>query len=52
MTTKEKAVIFDKIQIELWNGARQGNPLQSTVAASLIRRFKIPGPNGEDPEDA
>jgi len=52
MTTKEKVVIFDKIQIELWDRARRGDPLQSTVAASLIRRFEVPGPDGEDPDDA
>lgn len=52
MTDKEKAEMFDKIQEHLWNMARYGHLLQSTYAAAMIRTLEIPGPNGEDPEDA
>jgi hypothetical protein len=49
MTAKEKIEKYDLIVKELWNCAREGNLLQSTLAATLIRTFELEGPEGEDP---
>ncbi len=52
MTDQEKIKKFDLIQEGLWNSAENGDLLTSTMAASIIREFKIPSPDGEDPEGA
>lgn len=52
MTDAEKAAKYDEMRQRLWTAAKGNNGLQSAVAAALIRSLKIPGPNGEDPEDA
>ena len=52
MTQAEKAAKFDAIQKHLWTTAIKGTLGQSVMAAALIRSMDIPGPDGEDPEDA
>lgn len=52
MTEKEKAKKYDAIVKHLWDMAIHGTPLQSALAAALIRQNEITGPNGEDPEEA
>ena len=52
MTIEEKAAKFDEIQKALWDAIKLGHPLQSMMAANIVRRFEIPGPDGEDPESA
>jgi hypothetical protein len=52
MTDEEKIKLFDEIQQKLWNMVIYGNPLQSVMGSTLIRTLNIPGPNGEDPDEA
>ena len=52
MTNEEKAAKYDDIQKELWNLARHGNVLQSTLASVIILRVDIPSPEGDEPDDA
>ena len=52
MTTEEKAKKYDEIARFLWEGAVNGNPLQSMLAAQYIRALEIPSPEGDDPESA
>jgi hypothetical protein len=52
MTNEEKAQKFNEIQAYLWTAAVRGNVAQSAFSAALIRLLRIPGPDGEDPEDA
>lgn len=52
MTDAEKIKKFELIQERLWVIAKRGTMMESTLAASLIRLFEIPSPNGEDPEGA
>lgn len=52
MTEEEKSKKFDEIQTWLWEAARSGNTLQSTVAAGLIRVWKVESPEGDGPDDA
>lgn len=52
MTEDQKAKKFEQIQAHLWGMVIQGNPLQSAMAAGLIRTLAIEGPDGQDPDDA
>jgi len=55
MSDEEKVAAFNRIQESLWGivlGSIDANMLQQTIAAQYIRGFKIPGPNGENPESA
>lgn len=52
MTDKEKVEKFNEIQKWLWECARDGNMLQSTMTAAIIRQFNIESPNGDDPNNA
>ncbi len=52
MRQEEKAEKYDKIRDWLWDAAVSGNTFQSTIAAMLIHKFHIEGPNGEEPDEA
>lgn len=52
MTEQEKAAKYDEIAEALWNMAINGNLLQSTIAANMIRQLEIESPDGADPESA
>jgi hypothetical protein len=52
MSDAEKAAKFDELQRWLWDAAKFGNLLQSTMAAALIRQFDIASPEGENAESA
>jgi len=52
MTQGEKAEKFDAVVSRLWELAMHGSLLQSTIASVLIRELELPGPDGEDPEEA
>ena len=52
MTDAEKIEKFDQLRDWLWTAAEFGNPLQSTLAAALIRQFGIVSEFGDDPESA
>jgi hypothetical protein len=52
MSTEEKVAKFEQIQKTLWEMAKYGNLMQSTLAAALIRQLEIESPEGEEPESA
>lgn len=55
MTDAEKIAKFEELQRAIWGivlGNTPANLVQQLFAAQAIRAFKIPGPNGEQPEDA
>jgi hypothetical protein len=52
MTNDEKIKKFEEVQAALWGMALNGNLLQSTLAAGIIRQLKIESPEGDDPESA
>jgi hypothetical protein len=52
MTPEDKVKKYDEIAKALWDAARGGHPLQSIMAANIIRQFEIESPEGDGPEDA
>ncbi len=49
---EQQAVKYRQIRDWAWDAVVNGHVGASAIAASLIREFKITGPNGEDPENA
>jgi len=52
MTNDEKAAKYDELVAWLWDTAMGDELFLATVAAAIIRRHEIPGPDGEEPDDA
>ncbi len=52
MTEKDKIKKFDELQKWLWEAAVNGNMLQSTMAAAIIRQFDIESPKGDVSDNA
>lgn len=52
MVDCEKIKKFEEIQKRLWDMARFGNILQSTMSSGLIRELNIESPEGDNPEEA
>ncbi len=52
MTNEEKSKAYDRIVEYLWCMCRSDNLFGATLAAVIIQKLKIEGPNGEKPEDA
>lgn len=52
MSIEEKAERYDKIAEILWANIREGNLMQSTMCAHMVRQLDIPSPDGVDSSEA